>query len=471
MKDDRFRLHYHLMPPIGWMNDPNGLIQFKGDYHVFYQHYPFEPRQGPMHWGHAKSADLVHWEHLPVALAPSEPYEMDGSGSAGGCWSGSAVEENGKLALIYTAHVDGNHPVEVQCLAVSRDGIRFEKETDNPVIAGPPQNEVFGFRDPKVWKHGDTWYLVIGCGKDGKGKALLYQSADLCEWRCIGAAAESDGTMGDMWECPDLFPLGDDGRHVLIISPMNLGATKTMYVSGTFDYETGILTSGYKERLDYGYDFYAPQTLIDDQGRRILIAWMNIWGSSMPERADNWLGAMTIPRELKLEQDGTLRMLPVSELSKLRGTHHSVADRTIEAGVDLRLSAVRGDALEIVAEFDVNASDAESFGIRLRVSPDGNQYTEIGYRTDERTLFVDRTRSGIGDGGVSEVAVTPKEDGRLKLHLFLDRSSVEIFANNGVKTMTNRIYPDPDSLGVVLFSSGGNALLDAFEAWELKSIW
>lgn len=469
-KNDRFRLRYHLMPPVGWMNDPNGLIQFNSDYHVFYQHYPFEPKQGPMHWGHAKSADLVNWEHLPVALAPSEPYDLDESGSAGGCWSGSAVEDNGDLVLIYTAHVDGNHPEEVQCLAVSKDGIIFEKEAVNPVIDGPPHEKVFGFRDPKVWKWGDMWNMVVGSGKDGKGRALLYQSDDLRQWRYIGVAAESDGTWGDMWECPDLFPLGAGERYALIISPMNMVDTKTMYITGKFNYESGRLECEYNERLDYGFDFYAPQTLVDEQGRRILIAWMNIWGSSMPERADNWLGAMTIPRELKLAQGGTLRMLPVSELAQLRGNHHCIPKCYIDVDIDKQISLIRGDSLEIIAVYDLNESDAESFGIQLRVSSDGSQYSEIGYRSTDRTLYVDRTSSGVGDGGISEVLLKPMEDGKLKLHLFLDRSSIELFANDGMKTMTNRIYPDPDSQGIKLFSLNGEATLDSLDVWELRPI-
>ncbi|WP_309119840.1 glycoside hydrolase family 32 protein [Paenibacillus sp.] len=470
--NERFRLRYHLMPPVGWMNDPNGLIYYKGEYHAFYQHYPFEPRQGPMHWGHAVSADLVHWRHLPIALAPSEPYDVDPSGSAGGCWSGSAVEHDGKLALVYTAHVDGNDPVEVQCIAVSEDGITFHKSPVNPVIGRAPDKDCFGFRDPKVWKQGDEYRMVVGYGKDGRGKALLYRSEDLTSWHYVGIAAESDGTMGDMWECPDLFPLGDDGRHVLLFSPMNLGAVKTMYLSGAYDEEAGTLTPAYAERLDYGFDFYAPQTFVDGQGRRILLAWMNIWGSDMTERADRWLGAMTIPRELTLKRDGTLRMTPVPELQALRGAKHTIAGRPIggETGGTHR-PALRGDALELVVSFDLRSTEASAFGLRVRMSADGKQYTEIGYRTEARTLYVDRSKAGRGDGGVAEVVMEPSPDGSLKLHAFLDRSSLELFANDGVKTMTNRIYPDPDSLGMELFAIGGPAAMNAFEAWELKSIW
>ncbi|HZG85812.1 glycoside hydrolase family 32 protein [Paenibacillus sp.] len=467
--DRRYRLHYHLMPKGGWMNDPNGLVYFRGEYHAFYQHDPYRPTQGPMHWGHAKSADLVHWEHLPVALAPSEPYDLDESGSAGGCWSGSAVEDDGKLVLMYTGHVDGGTPPEAQCLAVSEDGVRFAKDAANPVIPAPPETGVFGFRDPKVWKRGDTWYAVVGSGLNGKGRALLYDSRNLREWRYIGVAAESDGTEGNMWECPDLFPLGDGGEHVLIVSPMNMGATKTMYMSGTFDYETGTFRRAYAERLDYGFDFYAPQTFRDGRGRRLLLAWMNIWGAAMPEQADGWMGAMTLPRELTLGRDGKLRMRPTEELRALRiALASSASSLAVEEGVSA-IPGLRGDALELVAEWEAGSADA--FGLRLRCSPDGSEYTEIRYDVRERRLVVDRDRSGAGDGGRSEAYVEPAEDGGLRLHVFLDRSSVEVFAGDGAVTMTNRMYPDPSSLGAAWFAEGGSARLRTFEAWSLKSIW
>lgn len=466
--EDNFRLYYHLMPPAGWMNDPNGLIYYKGEYHAFYQHNPYEPKNGPMHWGHAKSKDLVNWEHLPVALAPSEYYDAGESGGHG-CWSGSAVDDNGVLTLIYTGHVDGRTPTEVQCIATSTDGVTFNKAAYNPVISGAPEEGGFGFRDPKVWQHDGVWYMVIGYGKDGLGKALLYKSFDLRDWSYIGVAAESDGTMGDMWECPDLFPLGSGDDHVLVISPMNMGATKTMYLTGKFSYETGLFDYRYAERLDYGFDFYAPQTFVDGQGRRILIGWMNIWGAQMPEQEHGWMGAFTLPRELILsDDDGTLRILPVEELRAMRGTHHLVSNLSICTDTEVPLPEIHGDALELIAVFNTNqsAGDAE-FGLLLRCSEDGSEYTEVSYSAADRKLRVDRNHSGTGDAGVSEVDLAPLEDGRIKLQIFIDRSSVELFANNGLKTVTNRIYPKPDSLGIKLFARNGEVSLESLDAWKL----
>ncbi|MGO4270454.1 glycoside hydrolase family 32 protein, partial [Paenibacillus sp. TAF58] len=379
-----------------------------------------------------------------------------------------AVDDNGVLTLIYTGHVDGRTPTEVQCVATSTDGVTFNKAAFNPVIAGAPEEGGFGFRDPKVWQHDGVWYMVIGYGKDGLGKALLYKSSDLRDWSYIGVAAESDGTMGDMWECPDLFPLGNGNDHVLVISPMNMGTTKTMYLTGKFSHETGIFDYGYAERLDYGFDFYAPQTFTDGQGRRILIGWMNIWGAQMPEQEHGWMGAFTLPRELTLSEDGTLRIEPVEELKAMRGTHHRVSHLSICADTELPLPEIHGDALELIVVFDTNqsADDAE-FGLLLRCSEDASEYTEVSYSAADRKLRVDRIHSGKGDVGVSEVDLNPLEDGRIKLQIFIDRSSVELFANNGLKTVTNRIYPKPDSQGIKLFARNGEAFLESLDTWKL----
>ncbi|WP_337099404.1 glycoside hydrolase family 32 protein [Paenibacillus sp. YIM B09110] len=468
--DTAYRLHYHMMPPSGWMNDPNGLIYFKGEYHLFYQHDPYQAKQGPMHWGHARSKDLVRWEHLPVALAPSEQYDKGGDHGQG-CWSGSAVDDNGILKLIYTGHVDGKTPEEVQCLAGSEDGVSFHKHPSNPIIDDSPDARRFGFRDPKVWKQGDKWYMVVGYGKDGLGKAIMYMSDDLLSWHYKGAAVESDGTMGDMWECPDLFPLGGEDSHVLLISPMNIAPVKNLYLSGRFDYENCRFEKGYAEQIDYGFDFYAPQTLIDGQGRRIMIAWMNIWGATMPEQEHGWYGAMTLPRELTLASDGTVRSQPVSELESLRGKHTAESSLILEDDAYVEVDGVRGDSIELAVLWDIAQSDAAEFGLRIRCSEDSSSYTEIRYMPREQKLFMDRELGGAGDGGVSAAPLAPMADGRVRLRLFIDRSSVELFANDGRMAMTNRLYPNPADTGIRFFARGGTAVIETLDAWKLAPIW
>ncbi|QYR22737.1 glycoside hydrolase family 32 protein [Paenibacillus sp. sptzw28] len=462
---DLHRLHYHLMPPANWMNDPNGLVYYKGEYHLFYQHYPYSPKWGPMHWGHAKSKDLVHWEHLPIALAPSEWYDK-GTLDGHGCWSGSAVDDNGVLTLIYTGHVDDNDIKETQCIARSEDGIHFEKYAGNPVIADSPEKNCFGFRDPKVWKYEDQWYMVVGSGKDGNGKIHLYRSADLKSWTYLGIAAESDGTMGDMWECPDLFPMG--GHHALILSPMNV-QERNMYLTGEMNYETGKFDYRYKDKLDYGYDFYAAQTLLDGQNRRILMAWMDMWGSKSITEAPSrgWLGAMTIPRELVPGEHGKLFMRPVQEHKLLRNEHYALGSHTIESD-QMRITGFRSTSYELEARIEF-AAEVKEFGIKLRCSDDGKEETVVTYKVEDRMLQMKRDYEGTRD---QHISVAPLEctDGSMKLHIFVDTSSVELFANEGERVITNRVYPSGGSDGLRIFADGGPVKFE-LEAWTLKNIW
>ncbi|WP_379134231.1 glycoside hydrolase family 32 protein [Paenibacillus sp. sgz500958] len=464
---DEYRLQYHVMPQAGWMNDPNGLVFFKGEYHLFYQHHPYSDKWGPMHWGHVVSSDLVNWRHLPVALAPTESYELGETGGYG-CWSGSAVAHEEEMLMFYTGHVDGRHPTEVQCLARSRDGIVFQKHTSNPVISGSPDEGNVGFRDPKVWSHEGTWYMILGSGKDGTGKALLYKSADLYDWQYIGAAAESDGTQGDMWECPDLFAL--DGSHVLLLSPMNMEGSKNLYMTGEMDYSTGRFTPMVQGKLDYGPDFYAAQSFQDDKGRRILIAWMDRWGSKMAQESRGWYGAMTLPRELRLKKDGTLVQIPVPELAKLRRDEVIASDQLLMNGQSMMWQTPDNQGFEWIAEFDFAGSLAERLNMKLLVSADEGEETLIDYIAGERRLILDCSRSGQGDVQINEVILPETGSTRLKLHVFVDRSSIEIFVNDGDVVITSRVYPSALTGELQFKSHGGDIKLSSLNLWNLSRI-
>ncbi|ULO05782.1 glycoside hydrolase family 32 protein [Paenibacillus sp. 19GGS1-52] len=463
---DDYRLQYHVMPEAGWMNDPNGLIYFKGEYHLFYQHHPYSDKWGPMHWGHVTSKDLLHWKHLPIALAPTEPYELGQSGGYG-CWSGSAIEQDGVLTLIYTGHVDGRQPMEVQCAATSVDGITFDKHPANPLIAVSPDEGNTGFRDPKVWRHGELWYMVIGSGREGKGQALLYRSADLEEWAYMGVAAESDGTHGDMWECPDLFPLGD--KHVLVLSPMNMEGAKNLYMVGEMDYESGKFTPEQEAMLDHGPDFYAAQTLLDNQGRRIMIAWMDHWGAEMAREDRGWYGAMTVPRELVLMLDGKLASRPVPELELLREEGIMVSGVTLAAGESAVWSLKNGQGCEWIVEFDLEGIQAKLLELSLLVSEDGQERTVIRYLPSERKLLLDCCTSGAGDTSISAVTL-PETSSTLKLQVFVDRSSIEVFVNDGQYALTSRVYPTALRGGLTMKAEGGSVSLQSLHMWNLKSI-
>ncbi|MFP3126547.1 glycoside hydrolase family 32 protein [Ectobacillus funiculus] len=470
--NDHYRLGYHIMAPANWINDPNGLVQYKGEYHVFYQHHPYDENWGPMHWGHVKSKDLVHWEHLPIALAPTEAYDKDG------CFSGSAVDDNGVLTLIYTGNIWIDREKDIldqsQCIATSTDGIHFTKEAVNPVIAKHPEEGSGHFRDPKVWKHEDHWYMVLGTRKEDTGKVVLYKSKDLRQWEYLGVLEESDGTEGYMWECPDFFELG--GKHVLLFSPQGMAAEgekyqnlfQTGYIVGDFNYDTLKFSHGEFTELDYGHDFYAVQTLLDDQGRRIAIGWMDMWESPMPTKEHGWAGALTLPRELTLADDGKLAMNPVSELAMLR---EKPIDLSIEAINNESVhTGIKEELLEIKVEFSLKDVTADEFGLKLRCNEEGTEETIVGFNVKTSKLFIDREKSGSGVSGIRNSKVELQSD-TLSLHLYLDRSSVEVFANEGFNVMTSRIYPQTSSLDFQLYAKNGAVRIKDLKVWKLKDIW
>ncbi len=467
--NNRYRLGYHIMAPANWINDPNGLVQYKGEYHVFYQHHPYDENWGPMHWGHVKSKDLVHWEHLPIALAPTEDYEKDG------CFSGSAVDHNGILTLIYTGNIFIDQEKDIldqsQCIATSTDGIHFTKEIANPVITKHPEEGSGHFRDPKVWKHGDYWYMVLGTRKGDIGKAVLYKSIDLRKWEYLGVLAESDGTLGYMWECPDFFEL--DGKYVLLFSPQGIEAKgdlynnlfQTGYLVGEYNYETNEFVHGAFIELDNGHDFYAVQTFLDDKGRRISIGWMDMWESNMPSKEDGWCGALTLPRELKLGENNKILMYPVEELTLLREAERTVCKNHILSSV--YFVEIKEDLLELRVEFDLAKTSAEAVG--LKICGINQEKTTIMYQKENKKLVLDCSKSGKEEDGIRSTML--KSDQLLSLRVFIDRSSIEIFANDGEVSMTSRIYPKEERLGVELFLENGEAQVIDFTYWVLKDIW
>ena len=299
-KDYTDRLKYHFEPKKGWMNDPNGLCRFDGKYHAFFQYNPFARVWGRMHWGHAVSEDLVNWEELPIALFPDKDYE-----SSGGCYSGSAIEKDGVLYLFYTSVSEKLG--QTQSVATSRDGIRFEKYGNNPVIAAAPKDGSREFRDPKVFEFGGKYMMVCGSGKDGVGKILLFESEDLLNWSYKGVLFE-DKSCGKVLECPDFFKLGED--YVLMFSVMKKQLYSTVFVVGSFDGENFV--EKYRVSPEAGPHFYAPQTFFDGS-RRIMIGWMYSW-TKAPDKNADYAGALSAPRELKIV-DGKLLSYPVKELS------------------------------------------------------------------------------------------------------------------------------------------------------------
>jgi beta-fructofuranosidase len=442
------------------MNDPNGLMQWQGRYHLFYQHNPFEPVWGYMHWGHAVSRDLVRWQDLPIALSPSP-----GSPREDGCWTGCAVVNQGQPTLVYTEVQGGK---EMVFLATSPDDLRtWEKDPRSPVaIAPPPGLELSAFRDPYVWREGEAWRLAIGSGvKDESGIALLYQSPDLRTWEYLGPLlAHQPVDYGTVWECPNFFSLGE--KHVLIVSAMPLW--KAVYFTGSYADRSFI-----PERqgvVDFGERFYAPQVFIDEDQRRILFGWLWEQRNESAQRAAGWAGVMSLPRQLTLGADGALRAMPVPEIENLRATQARFTDIALAPGAD-HLLPTRGNCLELLAEF---APTQERCGVKVCSSPDQAEETLVGYDYRSQQLFLDRQLSSLSPDvqqGVLQARLQLEKAENLRLHVFLDRSVIEVFANERC-SLAARIYPSrPDSLGIRLFSTRAGAHLVSLDVWQMQPIW
>lgn len=444
------------------MNDPNGLIQWQGKYHLFYQHNPREAAFGLMHWGHAASEDLVHWTDLPIALAPTP-----GTVDEHGCWSGCTVDNEGTPTIVYTGLRRG---AQLPCVATGNDQlVTWQKHPGNPIIPSPaPDLDVTGFRDHAVWREDDTWCQIIGSGIRGVGgTALLYRSRDLIHWEYVHPIfVGEESETGEMWECPDLFPLGE--RHVLLISPVPL--RKALYFVGRYaGHKFAPETRGV---LDYGGHFYAPQTMLDDKGRRLMWGWLWEGRSDQAQRRAGWAGVMSLPRVLTLGPDGLLNQAPAPELEALRGEHDQWTDVHLtprSAGV---VAGAQGDAIEMFAE--IEPGEAEAVGLKVRCSPDGAEQTVVVYDRLKQRLEIDREQASLDPqvhrerhGGPLPLSVGET----LRLRVFLDRSVVAVFGNDQV-CVTSRIYPSrPDSLGIDVFARGGDARIKVMDIWPVHSIW
>lgn len=475
LEDDPYRPQYHFTAPRNWLNDPNGLIQWNGQYHLFYQHNPFSPVSDTKHWGHAVSSDLVHWDDLPIALAPTP-----GSYDANGIYSGCAVNDNGTPTVLYSG-IEGQR--QLVCLATGDDElIRWRKDPTNPVIAQLPEDidllqtedGTVHYRDPSVWRDGDSWWMIMGSGIAGVGgTVLLYRSDDLREWEyqhplLVGDKNQHDPTWtGTMWECPQLFSLGD--RHVLLVSVWH--ERKTLYPAyfiGTI--ADGRFTPEHSEVLDPG-SFYAPQTFLDEQGRRIMFGWLREQRSREVMASSEWNGAMSIPWMLTLGDDKRLRYTPVPELQTLRSDHVQFSGIAIDPGEPVLLSRISGDCLELAAT--MAPGTATSAGLIVRRSPDGSEETRIVYEPSSGTLLIDRISSSLDDHPDRtrhEAHLTLTDGEPLQLRVFLDRSIIEVAANERA-ILSERVYPSRhDSLGLGLFAAGGEATLELLDVWEMGPI-
>jgi fructan beta-fructosidase len=429
--DEPWRPQYHFTPAKNWMNDPNGLVYYKGEYHLFYQYNPFGNKWGHMSWGHAVSSDLLHWKELPVAL-PEENGIMIFSGSA-------AVDEaNSRLAAIYTGHTPER---QTQNVAFSTDrGRTWTKYSGNPVLDLGMKD----FRDPKVIRYRDHWVMVAALPREKKVR--FFASSDLTKWEPLSDFGPA-GATGGIWECPDLFEL--DGKWVLVVNlnPGGVaGGSGGQYFIGQFDGKTFRAENTEPLWIDYGRDLYATVSFYGTPGRKVWMGWMSNWQYAGDEPTSPWRTAQSLPRELRVK-NGRVVQSPVREVAALRGA--PVKD----------ISRFRGDSYELQAELRDGAE------VHLRKGRD--EQTVLGLRGGE--LFLDRTRSGDVSfhksfAGVQKAPVTP--GGPVRVQVFVDRSSVEVFANHGEVTITDRIFPGPESLGIEITGE-----VRDLRVWPLRSVW
>lgn len=506
---ERYRPQFHFSPMRGWMNDPNGMVYYDGEYHLFYQHIPETVKfPGHMHWGHAVSTDLLHWQHLPIALFPDQHGDI-WSGSAVVDWQNSSGFQTGAEKVLVAIFTHSSEAGQRQSIAYSNDrGRTWTSYVDNPVIANPGLQD---FRDPKVFWHEKTrhWVMILAAGD----RILLYTSSNLREWSLASEFGKLEGSHEGMWECPDLFELpvetnSRDTNHgatkwVMLVSVSNgspNGGSGTQYFIGDFDGRT--FTNDYPAAkvlwLDHGKDNYAGVTFSDvpsEDGRRIFLGWMSNWSYAADVPTIPWRGAMTLPRHLVLRSSDAgqyqLASLPVAELQALRGTQTRINKQIIpDRATVVVTDDLSSGIFEIVVEYEWKTTS--EFGLILRNSE--SEQTRIGYNVLAQKLFIDRRQSGLidfkhaslmdfsfGDSGVIDFSggfalglhaapLFSKSDS-VKLQVFVDRSSVEVFADDGRVLITSLVLPQRAYNRVEFFGDGGAVTVLNCEIWEMETVW
>ena len=429
LTEGRFRLGHHLMPPVGWLNDPNGLCWYKGRYHVFFQYAPFDVEGGLKFWGHYTSEDLVDWKYEGTALYPDSPYDCHG------VYSGSALAESEKLHLFFTGNVkiDGDYDYinegrETSTLHVeSEDGIHFGDKEEIISFEKYPEEFTCHIRDPKVWKENDRYLMVLGGRLKGdKGAVLVYESENLKEWKFKHIITTPEA-FGYMWECPDYFEL--DGKKFLSVSPQGLKREEfrfqNIYQSGYFPVkEDGSVDERDFREWDMGFDFYAPQTFTDNSGRRLLIGWMG-----MPDAEEEytnktidegWQHCLTVPREVTYK-NAMLYQYPVEELNGLRMDGISVSGSDVE--------------LPVNGPFDL---DIKVKGEQGKISLGENLF--LDYQDGNISLALSE-KAGAG----RKVRKAHIPSGKVEaLRILADTTAVEIYVNGGEVVFSTRYYPETD---------------------------
>lgn len=452
---------YHVTGSRGWINDPNGFSFYKGEYHLFYQYYPYENEWGPMHWGHSVSKDLITWEYRPAIMAPDQPYDNFG------CFSGSALElDDGRHLIMYTGvekvpYADGSiKQYQAQCMAVG-DGRDYVKYEGNPVITVkdiPVSGSSEDFRDPKIWREDDGKFYAVAAGAagDGTSNILLFGSEDAFLWEFLNVLDSSSKKLGGMWECPDFFEL--DGKHMLMVSPMAMMPEGLKYhvghgtlcISGTYDKAAHTFHRESVQPIDSGIDFYAPQTMLTPDGRRVMVAWMQAWSNTkFVPHGVKYFGQLTVPRELSF-RDGQLIQQPVRELDAYR-TDPVRYDR-VEITEETSLEGVNGRVLDMTVKLQADGNYEEFI---MKVACGDEYYTSVAYDPKKEVLCIDRSHSGyLFDILHRREIQVPPLNGAVTLRCVMDRFSLEIFINDGSQTATVTYFTPLETEGITFAAKG-----------------
>ncbi|MAT45039.1 MAG: glycosyl hydrolase family 32 [Anaerolineaceae bacterium] len=460
---DFHRPTYHLTPPKNWMNDPNGAIQWKGKYHLFYQYNPHAAVSATKHWGHAVSDDLLTWEHLPIALTPEA-----GRYDKNGCFSGCMVVNNGVPTIIYT----GVKP-EVQCLATSSDDLlTWKKYPGNPVLSKFPDDmNLRTFRDPYVWKEEEgLWYMLLGSGtRESGGLCLLYRSSDLINWEYLHPLMKGNRVeTGLVWNCPNFFKL--EGQHILIVSGQPVW--KPFYWTGIYsDHQFSPQHSGL---VDYGGCLYAGLVFHDENNRPIYWGW--IWESRTDAEilAAGWAGVMALPRIPFLNPHGGLGFKPAPETEKLRQNKITIPEENyaFHRGSQT-VSILQGAALEI--KLTLEPGNSRDLGIQVLSALDQSEYTRIGFNLKNNELYLDRSQANLSptmffnwpNPNYHTAPLNLQQDEPLTLHIFIDHSVIEVYTPSGI-VISSRVYTStPQCDHVFLYADEENSRVLSLEAWKL----
>jgi len=436
IKRDKWALKYHIMPNAGWINDPNGLCYFNGYYHVFYQYSPLDAKGGLKFWGHCKSKDCINWEDDGIALYPDKEFDRSG------VYSGSAIVKDGEMYLFYTGNVkeEGEHDYintgrqQNVIVVKSKDGVEFSEKQVILTNDDYPKEFTLHVRDPKVFKDGEFYYMVLGArGKDDLGYIVLYKSLDLIKWELDSIPAGGVEKLGYMWECPDFIKVNN--KDALLISPQGMqeegylynNVYQSGYMIGKFTEDKKKFNCGDFIELDRGFDFYAPQTFYDDKGRCILIGWMGLPDIdnyySNPTIKNGWQHTLTMPRELSIKNNKIIQK-PIDEIKELRQQHAQYKDAIIEEKLYKQLLnknfELKIEIKNLQGDFNLNLEDLCNIEYDSKIKVFKICLGESGFGRKERAVSIDK----LSD-----------------IHIFGDSSSLEIFLNSGEEVFTTRVYP------------------------------